>query len=98
MRRDRVRWGGVHFRAVIKSRGPGIIPNYYECDLWLISLEKRRKIEPKEIPRCLIPRLLVVYTQQLEILVTTLHLHPVVTQWPNFVMVGCITVYLTMIL
>ena len=50
MRRDRVRWGGVHFRAVIKSQGPGIIPNYYECDLWLILLENRRKIEPKEIP------------------------------------------------
>ena len=80
MRRDRVRWGGVHFRAVIKSRGPGIIPNYYECDLWLISLENRRKIEPKEIPRCLIPRLLVVYTQRLKILVATLHLHPIVTQ------------------
>ena len=93
MRRDRVRWGGVHFRAVIKSQGPGIIPNYYECDLWLISLKNTRKIEPKEIPRCLIPCLLVVHTQQLKILVATLHLHPVVTQWPNFVLVGCITVY-----
>ena len=97
MQQDRVRWGGVHFRAVIKSRGSGIIPNYYECGLRPISLENRRKIEPKEIPSCLISRLLVVYTQQLEILVTTLHLHPVVTQWPNFVMIGCITVYLTMI-
>ena len=97
MRRDRVRWGGVHFRAVIKSQGPGIIPNYYERGLRLILLENRRKIEPKEIPSCLVPRLLVVYTQQLEILVATLHLHPVVTQWPNFVLVGCITVYLTMI-
>ena len=29
-----------------------------------------RKIEPKEIPSCLIPRLLVVFTRQLEILVT----------------------------
>ena len=93
MHQDRVRWGGVHFRAVIKSWGPGIIPNYYECGLRLISLENRRKIEPKEIPSCLIPLLLVVYTQQLKILVTTLHLHPVVAQWPNFVTVGCITVY-----
>ena len=31
-----------------------------------------RKIEPKEIPSCFIPRLLVVFTQQLEILVTSL--------------------------
>ena len=37
----------------------------------------RRKIEPKEIPRCLIPRLLVVFTWQLEILVTPpLYCHP----------------------
>ena len=35
-------------------------------------LENRRKIEPKEIPSRLIPRLLVVFTRQLEILVTTL--------------------------
>ena len=59
-------------QAVIKSRGPGISPGYYECGLRLLSLENRRKIEPKEIPSRLIPRLLVVYTQQLEILVTTL--------------------------
>ena len=35
-------------------------------------MENRRKIEPKEIPSHLIPRLLVVFTRQLEILVTTL--------------------------
>jgi len=34
--------------------------------------KKRRKIEPKEIPSCLILRLLVVFTPQLEILVTAL--------------------------
>ena len=33
---------------------------------------KKKKIEPKEIPSHLIPRLLVVFTRQLEILVTTL--------------------------
>ena len=38
----------------------------------LLLLENRRKIEPKEIPSCLIPLLLVVFTRQLEILVTTL--------------------------
>ena len=40
----------------------------------LLLLENRRKIEPKEIPSCLIPCLLVVFTLQLEILVTTLQL------------------------
>ena len=35
-------------------------------------MENRRKIEPKEIPNRLIPRLLVAFTRQLEILVTTL--------------------------
>ena len=38
----------------------------------LLLLENRRKIQPKEIPSRLIPRLLVVFTRQLEILVTTL--------------------------
>ena len=55
-------------RAVIKSQGPQISPGYYECGPWLLSLENRRKIEPKETPSCLIARLLVVFTQQLEIL------------------------------
>ena len=59
-------------RVVIKSRGPGILPGYYECGPWLLLLKNRTKIEPKELPSCLIPRLLVVFTQQLEILVTTL--------------------------
>ena len=36
------------------------------------SLENRRKIEPKEIPSCLILPLLVVFTRQLKILVITL--------------------------
>ena len=63
-------------RAVIKSRGPGVSPGYYECGPRLLLLENRRKIEPKEIPCCLIPRLLVVFTRQLEILVTTLICRP----------------------
>ena len=62
----------VEVRAVIKSRGPGISPSYYECGPQLHLLENRRKIEPNEIPCCLIPHLLVVFTWQLEILVTTL--------------------------
>ena len=60
-------------RAVIKRRGLGISPGYYECGCPLLSVEKRRKIEPNEIiPSCLIPHLLVVFTWQLEILVTIL--------------------------
>ena len=59
-------------RAVIKRRGLGISPGYSEHDPQLLSLENRRKIEPNKIPSCLIPRLLVVFTQQLEILLTTL--------------------------
>ena len=49
-----------------------ISPGYYERDPRLLSEENRRKIEPKEILSCLIPRLLIVFTRQLEILVTTL--------------------------
>ena len=60
-------------RAVIKRQGPGISNGYYERGPQLLSSENRRKIEPKEIPNCLIPRLLVVFTWQLEILVTTPH-------------------------
>ena len=58
--------------VVIKSRWPGISPGYYECGPQLLLLENRRKLEPKEIPSCFTPRLLVVFTWQLEILVTTL--------------------------
>jgi len=60
-------------KAVVKRRGLGILPGYYERGPWLLSRENRSKIEPKETPSCLIPRLLVVFTQQLEISVTTLN-------------------------
>ena len=62
-------------RAIIKSQvgeGGGIFPSCYEYGPQLLSLEDRRKIEPKEIPSCLIRHLFVVFTWQLEILVTTL--------------------------
>ena len=59
-------------RVVIKSRGPGISPGYYEFGPWLFLWENRRKIILKESPSCLIPCLLVVFVRQLEILVTTL--------------------------
>ena len=61
-------------RAVIKSRGPEISPGFYEHGPQLLSKENKRKIEPKEIASCLIHRLLVVFTLQLEILVTTLQM------------------------
>ena len=51
-------------RAVIKRQGPGISPQQ-------LSKENRRNIEPKETHSYLIPHLLVVFTQQHEILLTT---------------------------
>ena len=57
--------------AVIKRWGPGISPNYNERGpAGYFQRENGRKIEPKETPSCLVPHLLVVFTQQLEILVT----------------------------
>ena len=55
----------VFIRAVIKKWGPGISHGYFH-----------RKIEEKissEIPSYLIPRLLVVPSRQLKILVTALY-------------------------
>ena len=62
-----LRAGGGGFSPATKRVAPGY---FYR--------KNRRKIEPKEIPSHLIPRLLVVFTRQLEILVTTLafFLHP----------------------
>ena len=56
----------------MKSWGAGISHGYHERGIWLLSEENRRNIEPKEIPSCSIPCLLVVFTWQLEILVTTI--------------------------
>ena len=63
---------GAHLRAVIKNWGPRISPGYYERGPQLLSQENRRKLEPKENSGCLIPSLLVVFTQQLGFLVTAL--------------------------
>ena len=69
---------------VNKLHSPGVVitgkvhtvytvePGYYECGPQLLSVENKRKTEQKEIPSCLIPHLLVVFTRQLEILETTL--------------------------
>ena len=67
-----VRYMQVYFRAVIERQGLGISASYYEPGPRLLSLENRRKIELKEISSRFIPHLLVVFTQQLEILVTSL--------------------------
>ena len=63
-----------HLQAVIKSWRKVISPGSYERGPQLVAQENRRKIEPKEIPGWLIPHLLVVFTWQLEILMTSLHL------------------------
>ena len=55
-----LRAGGWGFPSATMN----VVPGYFH---WKIE-EK----EPIEVPSCLIPRLLVVFTQQLEILVTTL--------------------------
>ena len=54
--------GPIHYRAAIRSQGLRISSGYYEGWPLLLSLEKRRKMEPKEIPSHLIPHLLVVFT------------------------------------
>ena len=56
----------------LRAGGRGFSPATKESGPRLLLLENRRKIDPKEIPSPLIPRLLVVFTRQLEILVTTL--------------------------
>ena len=61
----------LHFTG-LSSRGGGwgfplAIMNVAPCYF-------HREIEPKEIPSCLIDHLLVVFTRQLEILVTALTL------------------------
>ena len=62
-------------RAVIKGWGLEIFSRYYEHDLRLLSEENRGKIELKEINSCLIPRLLLLFNQQLKILVTAALFH-----------------------
>ena len=59
-------------RAVVLGRGPGnslvtmkVTPDYFHK-------KKGRKVGPQQIPSCLIPALLVVFTQKLEILATAL--------------------------
>ena len=61
---------GLSLRAGRRRSHPAtmnVVPSYFHT-------KNRRKIESKEIPSRLIPRLLVAFTRQLEILVTTLEL------------------------
>ena len=43
-------------------KGLGAGGRDFSCGPWLLSLKNRRKIEPKEILSCLIPRLVVIFT------------------------------------
>ena len=61
-------------RAVTKSRGLGMFPSYYEyAGAPATFIGNKRKTEPKELPFCTIPLLLIAYSPQLEILLTVLH-------------------------
>ena len=62
----------IYTRSVVKEPGTGDFPRLLREWPPVLLLENRRKIEAKEISSRLIPRLLVVFTRQLEILVTTL--------------------------
>ena len=56
-----------------RARGLGFPPTTIDVHgPRLLSWENGRKIETKEIPSCLIPHLLVVFTRQLENVVTAL--------------------------
>ena len=46
-----------------KEARAGDFPGYYEHCCQLLSKENKRKIEPEETSSCLIPCLLVVFTQ-----------------------------------
>ena len=46
----------------LKSGGRGSPPATMNVAPRLLSFENKRKTEPKEIPSCLIPRLIVVFT------------------------------------
>ena len=70
---NQVPWLGLAGLS-LRAGGRGFSPATYECGPRLLLLENRRKLEPKETPRCLIPRLLFVFIRQLEILATTLDL------------------------
>ena len=55
-----LRYHNGNNRGVIKRRGPGISPGYYEHCPRPLSKENKRKMEQKETPSCLILHLLVV--------------------------------------
>ena len=53
----------IQVKAVIKRQGLGIFPGYYEYGPRIVLYqENKRNREPKEIPSCLIPCLLVAFT------------------------------------
>ena len=65
-----IRINHVTHSAVIKDWGMGNFSQLQQMEP--LATLFHRKIKPKEIPSCLIPCLLVVFTLHLEILVTAL--------------------------
>ena len=63
-------YAGLSFKGWVA----GIFLSYNECDSWLFSLLNRRKTEPKETHCGLISHQHVVFTRQLEVLVTALRM------------------------
>ena len=71
-------------RLSLRARGRRFSPATKRSGPQLLLWENRRKVEPKEIPSGLIPRLLVVFMGQLEILVTTLKTQQKKSKQPSF--------------
>ena len=62
----------LSIRTVIKRQGQGISPDYNVCDPQLFLNRRNIHVALKEIASSFIPRLLVVFTRQVQILVISL--------------------------
>ena len=62
----------LSIRTVIERRGQGNSPDYYVCDPRLFLNRRNIHVALKEIASSFIPRLLVVFTRQVQILVISL--------------------------
>ena len=51
-------------RRSLRAGGRGFPPGYNECGSWLLLLENKRNLEPKDIPSCSIPHLHVLLSLQ----------------------------------
>ena len=59
-------------RQSVRARGRGFPPGTMSMSPGYFHTKNKRKIKPKELPRCTIPLLLIAYTRQFEILATVL--------------------------